>query len=85
VTKQAENGGNGGDWKEYKLLILGQIEDLKSEIVNFQNIQQDVMKQIVEIQTQLSALKVQSGVWGLIAGSIPVSLAMAIKWMSASN
>ena len=75
---------NQNDWGEYKLFILAQIDELKTEFTNFQKIQQDMMKQIIEMQTQLSALKVQSGVWGLIAGSIPVALALAFKWLVSS-
>jgi len=56
-------------WNEYQKLVLKSLEDLGE-----QNKLQD--EKIGNIREDIAGLKIKSGVWGAIAGCIPVVLAV---------
>jgi|TARA_Y100000310_G_scaffold253900_1_gene260900 hypothetical protein len=61
-----------GDWREYKKLVISEIDRLSSHIGNLE-------KKIDHLRSDVVMLKIKSGVWGLLAGLIPVTIAMLVK------
>lgn len=59
------------DWDQWKNHVLAELERMNK---NYKTIDEKVDAVRIEIAT----LKVKSGVWGLIAGAIPVLIALAI-------
>ena len=67
-----ENGWN--EWSRHVLAELERLNSWSAEIANRQT----------TILVQISALKVKSGIWGLIGGAIPVIIGLAI-WAIKSH
>lgn len=59
-------------WNEYQKLVLHELQEHTKEL---ERIQADIQK----IHIDLATLKVKSGVWGLVAGTIPVAIAVVLK------
>ena len=63
------SGENDNGWNEYQKLVLSSLKDLSEQ----NKIQDD---KIGNIREDIAGLKVKSGVWGAIAGAIPVIIAV---------
>ena len=63
--------GNG-DWRDYKKLVISEIDRLSGHIGNLES-------KIDHLRGDVVMLKVKSGIWGLFAGLIPVTIAMLAK------
>jgi hypothetical protein len=61
-----------GDWREYKKLVISEIDRLSDHIVGLE-------KKIDHLRGDVVMLKVKSGIWGLFAGLIPVTIAVLAK------
>ena len=61
-----------GDWRDYKKLIISEIDRLSSHIGSLES-------KIDHLRGDVVMLKVKSGIWGLFAGLIPVTIAMLAK------
>jgi hypothetical protein len=61
-----------GDWKEYKKLVISEIDRLSTQIGCLE-------KKIDHLRSDVVMLKVKSGIWGLFAGLIPVTIAVLAK------
>jgi len=61
-----------GDWREYKKLVISEIDRLSSHIVGLE-------RKIDHLRGDVVMLKVKSGIWGLLAGFIPVTIALLTK------
>lgn len=59
-------------WNEYEKLVLHELQEHTKEL---EKLRDDIRK----IHIDLAGLKVKSGVWGLIAGSIPVIITLILK------
>jgi hypothetical protein len=59
-------------WNEYQKLVLHELQEHTKEL-------DKINAEIQKIHVEVATLKVKSGVWGLIAGSIPVAIAIAMK------
>lgn len=64
MAEKKENG-----WNEYQKLVMSKLKDLGQ-----QNKCQD--KKIDNIRIDIATLKVKSGIWGAIAGCIPVLITL---------
>jgi len=77
--------GNG--WDEWKRYVLGELKRVSDEQTDMrkENVAQHVaiLSSISDLKSDLSALKVKAGVWGLIGGAIPVSIGLLI-WVFES-
>lgn len=62
---------NENGWDEYKLLVLTKLEDMRVAIKSLD-------EKVDTLQIEMSAIKVKSGIWGLVAGLIPVLVLLAI-------
>jgi len=61
-------------WEKYGYFVLKELKEIKSE-------QKDMRKDVRELVREVAALKVKSGVWGLIAGAIPAGLIGLWMWV----
>jgi len=61
-----------GDWREYKKLVISEIDRLSGHIGSLES-------KIDSLRSDVVMLKVKSGIWGLFAGLIPVTIAMLAK------
>ena len=67
------DGENG--WKEYQLLVLHELKTHSQDLVAIRG-------ELQKLHIEISALKVKSGMWGLIGGVIPVAIALGMKLLS---
>ena len=61
-----------GDWREYKKLVIIEIDRLSEHIGSLEG-------KIDHLRGDVVMLKVKSGIWGLFAGLIPVTIALLSK------
>ena len=61
-----------GDWREYKKLVMSEMERHSGHLCRLE-------KKIDNLRNDVVMLKVKSGVWGLFAGLIPVTIAILTK------
>jgi hypothetical protein len=64
---------NGSTWVEYQRLVLSELERHTKEL-------QGMHDEIAGIRIEIAMLKVKAGVWGALAGMIPVTIALLI-WL----
>lgn len=57
------------DWFEYRKYIVSTLEKQSEEL-------EAIRDQMVLLRIDLAMLKVRSGVWGAVAGSIPAAIAV---------
>jgi hypothetical protein len=86
-----EELNNWGKWSKYVILTIDEIKrDLKT--INSKTERFYVIEEIREeikllqinidkIRLEIIALKIKSGIWGLIAGSIPIIILLIIKYL----
>ena len=63
---------DNGDWRDYKKLVISEIDRLSGHIGNLES-------KIDHLRGDVVMLKVKSGIWGLFAGLIPVTIAVLAK------
>ena len=63
------NHTNG--WTEYSKLVLSQLEE-------HGDVLKDINRELTNMRVEIGMLKVKSGVWGVIGGVIPVTIAIII-------
>ena len=69
------------DWDAYRIYILETLYRYNKDLDEVKKLQITIVQDLSDVRAQLAGLKVQSGVWGLIAGSLPVLIAMLSKWV----
>lgn len=67
MTDKNDLPHNTNSWNIWKELILSDLKELKVD-------QKTMLVDIVTIKTEMATLKVKSGIWGALAGLIPVIL-----------
>jgi hypothetical protein len=74
-------------WAEYRQLVLAELERIDTLVENHdtknQDTFEDVRKELSAIKIELSALKVRSGIWGGVAGSVVVIGMLLLKLFHA--
>jgi len=82
------------NWDKWSKFVILSINEIKSDlkIINTKTEKIFIIEEIKEeikllqlnidlIRIEITSLKIKSGVWGLIAGSIPVILLLIIKYL----
>ena len=64
---------NGKSWEEYRKFV---VEKLDTHTDHFG----EIFKRLNKIEVDLAKLKIKAGVWGLLAGAIPVAITI-IVWI----
>lgn len=62
-------------WHEYQKLVLHELKTHSEDLVVIRG-------ELQKLHIEISALKVKSGMWGLIGGVIPVAIALGMKLLS---
>ncbi len=65
-----ENG-----WAQYQKLVMEKLDDHDDKFSNIDN-------KLTQIQVDIATLKVKAGVWGGIAGLVPVVLGLVLFYVS---
>lgn len=72
-------------WNEWSKHVLAELERLNVcyEQLNekFDKKIGEVYDRINQLHTEVAMLKVKSGIWGLLAGAIPVAIALIIYYL----
>ena len=82
------------DWSTYQRLVLSELKRLdsglnrmndqtakalKHERGNRQQVEMGIMTEIAQLRTDIQSLKIKAGVWGAVAGMIPVVSVLLLK------
>ena len=70
--------GDSNGWNEWKNLVLRDLKQNKED-------HDKIIDSINAIDNSIVALKVKSGVWGLIGGAIPVVIGLAYVLIKSVN
>lgn len=60
---------DGNDWMEYRQFVVSKLADLDHK-------QDELGDQMTLVRIDLAMLKVRSGIWGGLAGTIPATVAV---------
>ena len=82
------------DWSTYQRLVLSELKRLdasltkmndqtaasiKHERSNRQQVEMGIMTDLAQLRTDIQSLKIKAGIWGAIAGMIPVVSVLLLK------
>lgn len=62
------------DWQVWSKYVLEELKELK-------DIYRDLDSKVNKINQDIIALKIKSGIWGMIAGIIPVSITIILYFI----
>jgi hypothetical protein len=63
---------NGGDWDEYRRLVLGELRRLERHLT-------DLSEQVSELRVEVARLNVKAGMWGALAGIVTAAAAVLLQ------
>lgn len=69
-----ENNGRNG-WGEYRRAVIGKLATIDTRLEKIETTQ-------IGMREDLAALKIKSGIWGLVGGLIPVLVALGIAYIT---
>ena len=82
------------DWSTYQRLVLSELKRLdsglsrmndqtaralKHERGNRQQVEMGILADIAQLRTEIQSLKIKAGIWGAMAGLIPVISVLLLK------
>jgi len=85
---------DSSDWSTYQRLVLSELKRLdaglskmndqsiksfKHERSNRQQVEMGILADIAHLRTEIQSLKIKAGIWGAIAGLIPVISVILLK------
>ncbi len=70
----AENNG----WSQYEKMVIDKLDDHDDKFSGIEN-------KLTQIQVDIATLKVKAGVWGGIAGLVPVVLGLVLFYATAAK
>lgn len=77
------NGSDG--WIRYQKLVLNELERHETKLdeipKEITKLRQDMTKELSAIKTDITMLKVKSGLWGAAAGALSVIAAIFLKFL----
>lgn len=62
------------DWGRYSELVLQKLKD-------HEEVLKDINSALTEIHVEIAKLQIKSGVWGFLAGAIPVIVMLLLKFL----
>lgn len=76
AVKALENGNNGGSgWQQWGKHVLLELSSINKRI-------EKVEEKLVTLNIELVKLQIKAGLWGMMAGSIPVLVWLALYFIS---
>jgi len=70
-------------WGEYAKYVLKELERLNKSLDDLEQRLIDIQtKDLAKIRTEIAMLKVKSGLWGAVAGMVPVIIVLLINYLS---
>lgn len=76
-------------WAEWKRYVLAKLEDLSSDVEKIKDslVEKDkeIINQLHMIRDEIQTIKIKSGLWGVLAGSIPPILAAIFLFLKGSS
>lgn len=70
----ADRDWNGNGWTTYQKLVLSQLEAHNKDL-------NELSDKISDLRVEISALKIQAGIWGLMAGLVPAVIGVALTFL----
>ena len=82
------------DWSTYQRLVLSELkrlddsltkmndqnaQSIKHERSNRQQVEMGILTDLAQLRTDIQSLKIKAGIWGAIAGMIPVVSVLLLK------
>lgn len=68
------------NWHEYKQFVLKELEAFHASVKEINQRVADIREiDVPALKVEIAMLKVKSGVWGLVGGSIPVCVMLLMK------
>ena len=82
------------DWSTYQRLVLSELKRLdgsltrmndqnaaamKHERSNRQQVEMGILADLAQLRTDIQSLKIKAGIWGAVAGMIPVISVLLLK------
>lgn len=78
----AGNNQEEGDWKEYRRLVLNELERIAKTITDVEKRIEDFRQQdIQKIRMDIAMLQVKSGMWGALSGLIVTLSIIMLKFI----
>ena len=71
------NATNG--WREWSKYVLKELEHNRADHDKMLDLLNEIDKRVAAMDNEVAALQVKAGVWGLIAGTIPVVAAILLN------
>lgn len=65
-------------WEEYRMFVTAEIDRLSAEV---SGLREALNESTARLRVDIAGLKAQAGVWGLLAGAIPVAIMLAVQLM----
>lgn len=58
-------------WHEYKLLVIDRLDNLQENV-------KELTDAVNKLKNEVIAIKIKSGLWGALAGSVPALITMLV-------
>jgi hypothetical protein len=72
-------------WEAQSALVLSELRRLDTQRcgdrARVESQHSEVMRAIAGLQVDVATLRVKAGLWGLVAGTIPVLVAAVVAWL----
>lgn len=81
MSGETPKGPDGNGWTRAEMMVLAELRDLKLS-------SERTWREINRVRIDVETLKVKAGIWGLVGGAIPTSIAlggMLIAWLVRSG
>ena len=69
--------GNDG-WSKYEKMVIDKLDDHGNKFSEIEN-------KLTQIQVDIATLKVKAGIWGGVAGLVPVVLGLVLFFVTQAN
>jgi hypothetical protein len=66
------------DWNQYQRLVMNKLETLEQG-------QKEMNAHLGDLTTEMAVMKVKSGLWGFLAGTVPAAIAVAVHWFNRNK
>ena len=82
VTGNEREGGSRNGWTEYRKLVLDTARRHEEEI---KELKREMQQGFRKLTTEVLSLKFKSGVWGAVAGFLPVAGAILLYLVTSKH